>query len=47
MPCIEENNFEPNFPETVPDIIYLCFPNNPTGTVLNKEKLKKWIEYAK
>ena len=47
MPCIEENSFEPNFPETVPDIIYLCFPNNPTGTVLNKEKLKKWIEYAK
>lgn len=47
MPCTLENNFEPSFPEEVPDMIYLCFPNNPTGTVLNKNQLKKWVDYAK
>lgn len=47
MPCNKENNFEPGFPEEVPDMIYLCFPNNPTGTVLTKNQLAKWVEYAK
>ncbi len=47
MPCNAENNFEPELPSEVPDIIYLCFPNNPTGTVLNKAQLKKWVDYAK
>lgn len=42
-----ENNFEPQFPEKVPDVIYLCFPNNPTGTTLTKSQLKKWVDYAK
>ena len=46
MPCNKENNFEPSFPEEVPDMIYLCFPNNPTGTVLTKEELRKWVNYA-
>ena len=47
MPCTSENSFEPSFPSEVPDMIYLCFPNNPTGTVLTKEQLSKWVEYAK
>lgn len=47
MPCTAENNFEPSFPQEVPDIIYLCFPNNPTGTVLKKSQLEKWVRYAK
>ncbi|MBR2743730.1 MAG: LL-diaminopimelate aminotransferase [Clostridia bacterium] len=47
LPCNSENNFEPDFPSEVPDIIYLCFPNNPTGTVLNKTQLKRWVDYAK
>ena len=47
MPCNAENNFEPQLPKEIPDIIYLCFPNNPTGTVLNKIQLKKWVDYAK
>lgn len=47
MPCTSENNFEPSFPSKVPDMIYLCFPNNPTGTVLTKNQLAKWVNYAK
>ena len=47
MPCNSENNFEPELPKQRPDMIYLCLPNNPTGTVLNKNQLKKWIDYAK
>lgn len=47
MPCNAENGFEPELPSQVPDIIYLCFPNNPTGTVLNRAQLKKWVDYAK
>lgn len=47
MPCTSENNFEPSFPSEVPDMIYLCLPNNPTGTVLTKDQLAKWVEYAK
>ena len=47
MPVTEENSFIPELPKEVPDMIYLCFPNNPTGTVLTKEQLKVWIDYAK
>ncbi len=43
----EENKFIPNLPNERADIIYLCSPNNPTGTVLNKEELTKWVKYAK
>lgn len=46
LPCTEENGFVPELPETDVDLIYLCFPNNPTGTTLNKEQLKDWIDYA-
>jgi len=46
MPCTEENNFAPAFPSENVDIIYLCFPNNPTGTVASKEVLKSWVDYA-
>ncbi len=47
IPATAENNFVPEFPSKVPDIIYLCFPNNPTGTTLSKLELKKWVDYAK
>ncbi|MBQ3409134.1 MAG: LL-diaminopimelate aminotransferase [Clostridia bacterium] len=47
IPCTAENNFEPELPTEKPDIIYLCFPNNPTGTVLDRSQLKKWVDYAK
>jgi LL-diaminopimelate aminotransferase len=47
LPVTEENSFIPELPKGKVDIIYLCFPNNPTGTVLTKEQLKKWIDYAK
>ena len=47
MPSIEENEFVPDLPNEVADIIYLCSPNNPTGTALKYEELKKWIDYAK
>lgn len=47
MPATAENNFVPSFPKQVPDMIYLCFPNNPTGTTLNKTELKKWVDYAR
>lgn len=47
MPVTEENNFIPELPKEIPDIIYLCFPNNPTGTVLTKDELKVWVDYAK
>lgn len=46
LPCKKENNFEPSLPDEIPDIIYICSPNNPTGTVLSKEQLKKWVDYA-
>ena len=46
MPCTQENGFAPALPQTVPDIIYLCFPNNPTGAVITKEELQKWVDYA-
>ncbi|MBR4742315.1 MAG: LL-diaminopimelate aminotransferase, partial [Desulfovibrio sp.] len=47
LPCTKENNFVPELPEVRPDIIYLCYPNNPTGTVLPKDALRMWVEYAK
>lgn len=47
MPCTAENGFIPELPERVPDIIYLCFPNNPTGAVATKEQLKLWVDYAR
>ena len=47
LPVTAENDFKPEFPKTKVDMIYLCFPNNPTGTVLNKEDLKRWVNYAK
>ena len=46
LPCTGENDFVPALPATSPDIIYLCFPNNPTGTVLTAGELKKWVDYA-
>ncbi|MBO5488519.1 MAG: LL-diaminopimelate aminotransferase [Eubacterium sp.] len=46
MPCTAENNFVPEIPEKTPDIIYICCPNNPTGTTLTKEQLQKWVDYA-
>ena len=47
MPCTAENNFIPDLPKTPVDIIYLCFPNNPTGAVATKEILKKWVDFAR
>ena len=47
MPVSNENNFVPELPKEKVDVIYLCFPNNPTGTVLTKEQLKKFVDYAK
>jgi len=47
MPCLEENGFIPQLPEEKVDLIFLCFPNNPTGTTATKEELTKWVEYAK
>jgi len=46
MPCTAENNFVPELPQQAVDMIYLCYPNNPTGTVATKEQLKKWVDYA-
>jgi len=46
MPCTAENDFVPNLPAEDVDIIYLCYPNNPTGAVATKGQLKKWVDYA-
>ncbi|MDR1027137.1 MAG: LL-diaminopimelate aminotransferase, partial [Rickettsiales bacterium] len=46
MPCTAENNFIPALPTERADMIYLCYPNNPTGTVLTRDQLKKWVDYA-
>lgn len=46
MPCTQENNFVPEFPKETPDIIYLCLPNNPTGTTITKTQLQGWVDYA-
>ena len=46
LPCTAENGFVPELPSEHVDVIYLCYPNNPTGTTLNKEQLKAWVDYA-
>ncbi len=46
MPCDAANGFAPELPKQVPDMIYLCFPNNPTGAVMNKAPLQEWVDYA-
>ena len=46
MPCTEANNFAPEIPKETPDLIYLCFPNNPTGSTITKAELQKWVDYA-
>lgn len=46
MPCTMENNFVPELPKKTPDIIYLCYPNNPTGSTLTKDQLQVWVDYA-
>lgn len=47
LPCSPENDFCPALPELVPDIIYLCSPNNPTGTAMTRKQLQKWVDYAR
>ena len=47
LPVTAENEFKPELPKEKVDLIYLCFPNNPTGTALDKQELKKWVDYAK
>ena len=47
MPCTVENGFDPELPKQHVDLIYLCSPNNPTGAVLSREALQKWVDYAK
>ena len=46
MPCHAENGFAPEFPKENPDLIYLCFPNNPTGATITKAQLQEWVDYA-
>lgn len=46
MPCTMENGFVPEFPEETPDMIYLCLPNNPTGTTITRAQLQEWVDYA-
>lgn len=46
LPCTVENNFVPEIPKERIDMVYLCYPNNPTGTTLTKAELKKWVDYA-
>ena len=46
MPTTKENHFVPEFPKETPDVIYLCLPNNPTGTTLTKDQLQLWVDYA-
>lgn len=46
MPCTAENDFTPSFPKEDPDIIYLCYPNNPTGASITKGRLQEWVDYA-
>ncbi len=46
LPCTAENNFSPALPAEHADLIYLCSPNNPTGSVMTKEELKKWVDWA-
>ena len=46
MPCTAANGYAPDFPAEVPDVIYLCFPNNPTGATITKGQLQDWVDYA-
>lgn len=46
MPCTAENEFKPELPKETPDMIFLCFPNNPIGSTLTKEELQVWVDYA-
>lgn len=46
MPCLADNNFAPELPKETPDLIYLCFPNNPTGSTITKAQLQEWVDYA-
>ncbi len=46
MPCVAENSFVPQMPEETPDMIYLCFPNNPTGAAITRDQLQEWVDYA-
>ena len=46
MPCVADNNFAPELPKETPDIIYLCFPTNPTGSTITKDQLQEWVDYA-
>lgn len=46
MPCTADNGFAPELPKQVPDLIYLCFPNNPTGAAVTKDRLQEWVDYA-
>ena len=47
MPCTAANNYVPEYPEETPDLIYLCFPNNPTGATITKSDLQSWVDYAR
>lgn len=46
MPCTADNHFAPQIPDKTPDLIYLCFPNNPTGSTITKAQLQEWVDYA-
>ena len=46
MPCTEENGFCPALPQKTPDLIYLCYPNNPTGAAITRAELQRWVDYA-
>jgi LL-diaminopimelate aminotransferase len=47
LPCIAENGFRPPFPDRAVDLVYLCFPNNPTGAVLDRSALRRWVDWAR
>ncbi len=47
LPCVQENGMKPELPKEKVDLIYLCFPNNPTGVTLSKDELQEWVDYAK
>ena len=47
LPCTAENNLTPSLPDEKVDLIYLCYPNNPTGTVATREQLERWVTYAR
>src|SRR5919201_788505 len=47
LPCVAENDFQPALPDRRVDLIYLCYPNNPTGAVATREALTRWVDYAR